>query len=81
MDRIFKEEGVIDEISDSESKSDTSKNTSSFDEVIGHMQSSDGENLGELVVISKNSNKPKIKGKLVPCEFSLLKNATKFLII
>lgn len=62
---------MIDELSDSESKSDTVKNVSSFDEVIGHMQSRDGENLGELVVINKSLNKPKIKGKLVPCKCKL----------
>lgn len=62
---------MIDELSDSESKSDTVKNVCSFDEVIGHMQSRDGENLGELVVINKTLNKPKMKGKLVPCKFKL----------
>lgn len=59
---------MIDDLSDSETKSDTPKSVSDCDEVIGHMQSRDGENLGELVVVSKNLNKPRAKGKIVSCE-------------
>lgn len=59
---------MIDELSDSENKSDVTKGPSNFDEVIGHMQGRDGENLGELVVVSKTINKPRVKGKLIPCK-------------
>lgn len=68
LDRIFKEEGVIDELSDNESRGDAAKSVDGVDEVIGHMQSRDGENLGELVVVSKSLNKHKTKGKLIPCK-------------
>lgn len=65
MDRIFKQEGVIDEDSMSEEENTTpiDNEIKAENEVIGHMQSKDGEDLGELVVINKNTTKIKVKPK------------------
>ncbi|KRT83116.1 zinc finger protein, partial [Oryctes borbonicus] len=64
MDRIFKEEGVIDDDSMSEEETKAlPAEARSENEVIGHMQSEDGEDLGELVVVNKNTNKAKVKPK------------------
>lgn len=57
-----------DEISDGENRIDVNKDPLNFDEIIGHMQSGDGEDLGELVVVSKTLNKPKLKGRLISCK-------------
>lgn len=67
MDRIFKEEGVIhdDSMSEDDEVKDDADCHKDGDEVIGHMQSKDGENLGELIVPSKSINKLKIKNKRV----------------
>lgn len=67
------EEGVIDDGSDSEAKDSDAKENSSFEEVIGHMQSKDGENLGELIVVNKSGNKSKSKGKLIASKCSYKK--------
>lgn len=64
MDRIFKEEGVIDDDSMSESEAKTPPIENKLEnEVIGHMQGKDGEDLGELVVVNKNTAKVKVKPK------------------
>lgn len=65
MDRIFKEEGVIDEdsLSENEAAGEERNGTKPIDEVIGHMQSREGENLGELVIVNKNMNKVRTKTK------------------
>ena len=67
MDRIFKEEGVIhdDSMSEDDEIKDEPDCHEDGDEVIGHMQSKDGENLGELIVPSKSINKLKVKNKRV----------------
>lgn len=51
---------------DSEAENETSedvKEAKTGDEVIGHMQSKDGETLGDLVVVNKNIVKSKFKHK------------------
>lgn len=65
MDRIFKEEGVIDEdsMSEGETKVVPPANVKQDNEIIGHMQDKDGEDLGELVVVNKVTNKIKVKSK------------------
>lgn len=62
LDRIFKEEGVIDEDSLSEDDDVSEEVTPKDDnEIIGHMQSKDGEDLGQLVVMNKSTNKIRLK--------------------
>lgn len=56
-----------DEFSEGEHKIDVKNDPLNFDEIIGHMQSGDGEDLDELVVVTKAVNKAKLKGRLVSC--------------
>lgn len=65
MDRIFKEEGVIDEdsLSENEIPLETVACPKGSDEIIGHLQSKEGEDLGELVIVNKNTNRLRIKTK------------------
>nr|XP_022911986.1 zinc finger protein 271-like [Onthophagus taurus] len=65
MDRIFKEEGVIDEDSFSETEAELIEveNDKGINEIIGHMEDKDGEDLGELVVRNKTTNKIKLRPK------------------
>lgn len=61
LDRLFKEEGVLeDDISDELKSAVASKDE---DEVIGHLQTKEGEDLGELVILNKNSNRMLIKAR------------------
>lgn len=65
MDRIFKEEGVIDEdsLSEEEEKNIDEESVKDSNEIIGHMQSKDGEDLGELVVMNKSTSKIRIRNR------------------
>ncbi|KAK3908891.1 Zinc finger protein 287 [Frankliniella fusca] len=78
LERMFREEGVIDEDDDDAGKhnNDISIPTpSSKDEVIGHLETPDGENLGELVIVNRgrgrgrprNSKKRKINFECEIC--------------
>lgn len=51
-----------DSLSDNEA-STRDTNLLASDEIIGHMQSRDGENLGELVVVNKTISKTKVRNK------------------
>ncbi|KAF5295437.1 hypothetical protein FQA39_LY13098 [Lamprigera yunnana] len=68
LDRIFKEEGVLgeDSLSEDENHIEVEPNTQSNEEVIGHLQSKEGEDLGELVIVNKNTNKIRIQNKDEP---------------
>ncbi|KAF5298443.1 hypothetical protein FQR65_LT01222 [Abscondita terminalis] len=65
LDRIFKEEGVLgeDSFSEDENHLETENSNKGGDEVIGHLQSREGEDLGELVVVNRSTNKIRIKNK------------------
>lgn len=78
LERIFREEGVIDEDDDDGGKAnpDTALQApSAKDEVIGHLETPDGENLGELVIVNRgrgrgrprNSKKRKINFECEVC--------------
>lgn len=72
MERIFREEGVIDE---SENESDTSEQVDPLlfakkstnpeqweDEIIGHMETQEGTPLGQLVIVNKAKGRGRPKG-------------------
>ncbi|XP_037866554.1 zinc finger protein 271 [Bombyx mori] len=64
LEKIFKEEGVIDDELDGDIKSEVvmdSKSTSQEEEVIGHREDS-----GELVVVVKGKGRGRPKGRLRP---------------
>lgn len=68
MERIFREEGVIDAESPSEEEDIeplkmASQSESAEDEVIGHLETVEGQDLGELVVSSRalGPRRPKVK--------------------
>lgn len=65
LDRIFKEEGVLgdESLSDEETYSETKLTSKAGDEIIGHLQNKEGEDLGELVVVNRSTNKIRIKAK------------------
>ncbi|XP_014487688.1 PREDICTED: zinc finger protein 3-like [Dinoponera quadriceps] len=66
LERIFKEEGVIDEEDDDPEMHDDSEealNSSIQDgqeEVIGHLETEEGKDLGELVVVNRARGKTKL---------------------
>lgn len=69
LERIFREEGVIDEedetdeeeLGDERSVEPLLQDTG--DEIIGHLENKDGQDLGELVIISKQKAKIRTKGR------------------
>lgn len=80
LERIFREEGVIDEDDDDSGKLNIEASLSgpaqsSKDEVIGHLETPDGENLGQLVMVNRgrgrgrprNSKRQKINFECEVC--------------
>ncbi|KAK5646668.1 hypothetical protein RI129_005132 [Pyrocoelia pectoralis] len=65
LDRIFKEEGVLgdESLSDDETHSEAKFTNKAGDEIIGHLQNKEGEDLGELVIVNRSTNKVRIKAK------------------
>ena len=70
LDRIFKEEGVIDEgdFDDVEDYFDDFEEhktliTPDGNEIIGHLETEEGKDLGELVVINRNRGRGRPKRK------------------
>lgn len=74
LERIFREEGVIDE---SENESDTSEQVDPLlfakkstnpeqweDEIIGHMETQEGTPLGQLVIVNKAKGRGRPKGSI-----------------
>lgn len=66
LERIFREEGVIDEeeVSEEDDASDEKCPViidNAGDEIIGHLENQDGQDLGEVIVVNKG--KPRLKQK------------------
>ncbi|XP_063903188.1 zinc finger protein 271-like isoform X2 [Zophobas morio] len=64
LDKVFKQEGVIDEesISDEDEVLE-SDNSAKVEEVIGRLENENGEDLGQPVILNKNLHKARFKNK------------------
>ncbi|GLV38931.1 crooked legs [Carabus blaptoides fortunei] len=69
LERIFREEGVIDEEDESDEEEPGDERSveplmpDTGDEIIGHLENKDGQDLGELVISSKQKTKIRTKGR------------------
>jgi hypothetical protein len=66
LDKVFKQEGVIDEesISDEEDANlEEGENSNKVEEVIGRLETENGEDLGQPIIINKTLHRSRQKNK------------------